>query len=61
MSNKTIINGWSINHGDYEVDHDYNELYKQAERKKKIVKNTLLFTGSLCLTLSAIITIYLTN
>lgn len=61
MSTKTIINGWSIHKGDYEVDHDYNELYKKAERRKKIVKNTLIFTGSVGLTVSALLMIFLNN
>jgi len=61
MSNKTIINGWSIHHGDYDVDHDYNALYKKAERRKKVLKNTLIFTGSVGLTLTALLTIFLRN
>ncbi|MHC1736580.1 MAG: hypothetical protein AB9882_01065 [Ignavibacteriaceae bacterium] len=59
MSNKTIINGWSVSKGDFLTDYDYNELYKKAERRKKIIRNALIFTGSVGVTISALLTIFL--
>ena len=48
MSDKTLINGWTINHGDYLRDPEYDDEFIKNKTQKK-------FTEKIIFSVSAII------
>jgi hypothetical protein len=46
MSEKTLINGWTISHGDYLRDPEYDEGFIKTKANKKVIERVAFSVGA---------------